>query len=72
MDVDEGGVISPGGIGFDINCGMRLVTTNLTLADVQPRLKDVVDRLFERVPAGVGTHRFLKFCLTSFRHCGAP
>src|SRR5215475_6319616 len=36
MDVDEGGVISPGGIGFDINCGMRLVTTNLTVDDVQP------------------------------------
>src|SRR3982750_1300639 len=55
MDVREGGVISPGGIGFDINCGMRLITTNLTLEDVQPRLKEIVDRLFERVPAGVGT-----------------
>src|SRR5438094_307365 len=41
MDVHEGGVISPGGIGFDINCGMRLVTTNLTLDDVQPRLKEI-------------------------------
>jgi tRNA-splicing ligase RtcB len=38
MDVREGGVIAPGGIGFDINCGMRLITTNLTLEDVQPRL----------------------------------
>src|SRR5262249_49543562 len=56
MDVREGGVISPGGIGFVINCGMRLVTTNLTLEDVRPRLKEIVDRLFERVPAGVGTH----------------
>ena len=36
MDIREGGVISPGGIGFDINCGMRLVITNLTLDDVQP------------------------------------
>ena len=40
MDVREGGVISPGGIGFDINCGMRLITTNLTLEDVQPHLKE--------------------------------
>ena len=48
------GVISPGGIGFDINCGMRLVLTNLTYAEVTPRLHDLVDRLFSRVPCGVG------------------
>lgn len=53
MDPQEG-VISPGGIGFDINCGMRLVTTNLTLKDVQPRIKDLVDGLFYKVPSGVG------------------
>src|SRR4030095_6628555 len=51
MDVHEGGVISPGGIGFDINCGMRLLITNLTLEDVQPHLHQIVDRLYERVPA---------------------
>src|SRR3989338_3419897 len=34
MDINDGGVISPGGIGFDINCGMRLLLTNLTLKDV--------------------------------------
>jgi tRNA-splicing ligase RtcB len=67
MDVQEGGVISPGGIGFDINCGMRLITTNLTLEDVQPRLKEIVDRLFQRVPAGVGTHGFLKLSHNDFR-----
>src|SRR6058998_2683235 len=49
MDVHRGGVISPGGIGFDINCGMRLVTTNLTLDDVRPYLHQIVDRLYERV-----------------------
>jgi tRNA-splicing ligase RtcB len=43
------GVISPGGIGFDINCGMRLVTTNLTYDEVKPHLKELVDRLFARV-----------------------
>ena len=67
MDVHEGGVISPGGIGFDINCGMRLITTNLTLEDVQPRLKEIVDRLFQRVPAGVGTHGFLRLSHSEFR-----
>src|SRR6476646_4461735 len=68
MDVHEGGVISPGGIGFDINCGMRLVTTNLTLDDVKPRLKEIVDLLFERVPAGVGSHGSLKLSRDDFRH----
>src|SRR5256884_7544571 len=67
MDVHEGGVISPGGIGFDINCGMRLLTTNLTLDDVQPRLREIVDCLFQRVPAGVGTHGFLKLSHNEFR-----
>jgi tRNA-splicing ligase RtcB (3'-phosphate/5'-hydroxy nucleic acid ligase) len=67
MDVHEGGVISPGGIGFDINCGMRLITTNLTLEDVQPHLKEIVDRLFQRVPAGVGTHGFLRLSHNEFR-----
>jgi tRNA-splicing ligase RtcB (3'-phosphate/5'-hydroxy nucleic acid ligase) len=68
MDVHEGGVISPGGIGFDINCGMRLVITNLTLSDVQPHLHQIVDRLYERVPAGVGSHGFLKLSRQDFRN----
>src|SRR4029078_13661883 len=67
VDVHEGGVISPGGIGFDINCGMRLITTTLTLQDVQPHLKEIVDRLFQRVPAGVGPHGFLKVSQSEFR-----
>jgi tRNA-splicing ligase RtcB len=54
------GVISPGGIGFDINCGMRLVVTNLTYAEVQPRLQELVDALFKRAPAGVGSTGFLR------------
>jgi len=68
MDVHEDGVISPGGIGFDINCGMRLVITNLTLEDVQPHLRQIVDRLYERVPAGVGSHGFLKLSRQDFRN----
>ncbi len=67
MDVRDGGVISPGGIGFDINCGMRLVITNLTLDEVQPHLHRIVDRLYERVPAGVGSHGFLKLSHREFR-----
>src|SRR6266566_5657293 len=66
MDVREGGVISPGGIGFDINCGMRLVITNLTIDDVKPQLHQIVDRLFQRVPAGVGSHGFLKISRDEF------
>jgi len=49
----------PGGIGFDINCGMRLVVTNLTYAEVKPHIQTLVDRLFQRVPAGVGSTGFV-------------
>ncbi|NQV09187.1 RtcB family protein [Candidatus Woesearchaeota archaeon] len=59
FDLDEG-VISPGGIGFDINCGMRLVTTNLTYKDVKPKLKELIDTFFRTVPAGVGAKGILK------------
>ncbi len=61
------GVISPGGIGFDVNCGMRLVLTNLTYDEVQPHLRRVVDRLYERVPAGVGSTGFVKVTQDTFR-----
>jgi tRNA-splicing ligase RtcB len=54
------GVISPGGIGFDINCGMRLVRTDLTWSEVQPRIRELVDALAARVPAGVGRHGFVR------------
>ncbi len=63
----EHGVISPGGIGFDINCGMRLVLTNLTLNDVRPKIKELVDNLFQRVPAGVGSTGFVKLSSSQFR-----
>lgn len=66
MDVEKG-VISPGGIGFDINCGMRLCTTNLTFKDVQPKLKELVDLLFQRVPAGVGSSGFVRPSPQEFR-----
>ena len=54
-DIEKGGVVSPGGVGFDINCGVRLVRTNLKEADVGPKLKTLVAGLFSHVPAGVGS-----------------
>jgi tRNA-splicing ligase RtcB len=55
----ETGVISPGGIGFDINCGMRLIRTSLTEEEVRPRLRALIDSLFGRVPCGVGARGFV-------------
>jgi len=53
-DPNEGGVVSPGGVGYDINCGVRVLRTNLTEKDVRPRLKELVGALFSRIPCGVG------------------
>src|ERR671922_1652466 len=49
------GVISPGGVGYDINCGVRLIKTSLTVKDVSNRLRDLVNELFRSVPSGVGS-----------------
>ncbi|MGV8076399.1 MAG: RtcB family protein [Methanosarcina sp.] len=54
FDVEEG-VISPGGVGFDINCGVRLIRTNLQKEDVVPHIKELTDELFNNVPSGVGS-----------------
>lgn len=53
FDADRG-VISPGGIGYDINCGVKLVRTNLTVDDVKGDVQHLVDTIFENVPSGVG------------------
>lgn len=53
FDVDEG-IISPGGVGYDVNCGVRLIRTNLTEDDVRPKVEPLVDVLFQAVPSGVG------------------
>ena len=63
----ETGVISPGGIGFDINCGMRLVTTNLTIKKVEPKLKELVNTFFQTVPSGVGAKGFVKINQSQFK-----
>ena len=64
-DPDKG-VISPGGIGFDINCGMRLVLTNLTYEEVKPRLRLLVDTLFKRIPSGVGAKGLARVSRSEF------
>jgi tRNA-splicing ligase RtcB len=66
FDRREGGVISPGGIGFDINCGMKLIRTSLTKGDVLPKIKQLVDELFALVPAGVGAQGSVKLTRSQF------
>lgn len=50
----ETGVVSPGGVGFDINCGVRLIRTNITVDELEPRLTEVMDVLSRTIPKGVG------------------
>ncbi len=54
FDLDEG-VVSPGGIGYDINCGVRLLRTSLTADEVRPRLGELTERLYREIPSGVGS-----------------
>jgi tRNA-splicing ligase RtcB len=59
MDV-ETGVISPGGVGYDINCGVRLIRTNMQKEEILPKLRDLVRNLYSAVPSGVGSSGSLK------------
>lgn len=54
-DPASGGVISPGGVGYDINCGVRLCATNLTAEEVLPKIESLVARFFSNIPCGVGS-----------------
>src|SRR3989304_3994842 len=56
----EDGVISPGGVGFDINCGTRVMRTNLTEEEVRPKLREIVNQVFRDVPAGLGGSGLVK------------
>lgn len=56
----EHGIISPGGVGYDINCGVRLATTQLEKTDIQPRLEDLVTALYHNIPSGLGSTGPLK------------
>ena len=53
-DPEDDGVISPGGVGYDINCGVRLVRTNLDVRDVQGKMKNLISAIFAKIPCGVG------------------
>ena len=60
-DPEQGGVISPGGVGYDLNCGLRLLRTGLTEQEVQPLLKGLVAQLFRDIPCGVGAGGEIQF-----------
>ncbi len=54
-DIEAGGVISPGGVGYDINCGVRMLKTNLNIGDVKGRISQIANKLFQDIPSGVGS-----------------
>jgi tRNA-splicing ligase RtcB len=66
FDLEEG-VISPGGVGYDINCGVRLVTTALTQDEVQPSIRPLIEALYRDIPTGVGAHGALKLSRSEVR-----
>ncbi len=66
FDPDEG-IVSPGGVGYDINCGVRLLRTDFTAAEVSPRRKELLAGIFGAVPAGVGKGGVTKLDRTALR-----
>jgi len=66
-DPADGGVVSPGGVGYDINCGVRLMRSDLAREDVAPRIGDLVDAVFRTVPCGVGTGGPRKYSASELR-----
>src|SRR3982074_236365 len=66
-DPAEGGVISPGGVGYDINCGVRLLRSNLFYREVKMHLEPLVESLFKAVPTGVGRTGKYKFSTKELR-----
>lgn len=66
---DPQSVISPGGVGFDINCGVRLIRTNLTEKDVQPVKEQLAQALFDHIPVGVGSKGIIPMNANDFEVC---
>jgi tRNA-splicing ligase RtcB len=66
-DPQKGGVISPGGVGYDINCGVRLIRTNIALKDARENIGKLVNTLFDTVPCGVGKGGIIKFNKSDLR-----
>ena len=60
-DPEDDGVISPGGVGYDINCGVRLMRTDLSWTEMKPHIRQLVDQLFRDIPTGVGQSGLYKF-----------
>src|SRR5437868_1662521 len=60
-DPNEGGVISPGGVGYDINCGVRLLRSDLNWEEVKPHIRRLVEQLYRDIPTGVGQSGQYKF-----------
>ncbi len=56
----EDGVISPGGVGFDINCGVRLIRTNLRYQDIKNKISPIIEALYKKIPSGVGSEGSIK------------
>lgn len=59
-DPDAGGIVSPGGVGFDINCGVRLLTSSLSADEVRPKIRELVNQLFRDIPSGTGQKGFIR------------
>ncbi len=66
-DPERGGVISPGGVGYDINCGVRLIRTNIKQKRAEKRISRLIDNLFENVPCGVGQGGRVRFNKSELR-----
>ena len=56
----EDGVISPGGVGFDINCGVRLIRSNIKFEDIKDKLPEIIEALYKKIPSGVGSEGIIK------------
>ncbi|MFH1768553.1 MAG: RtcB family protein [Candidatus Omnitrophota bacterium] len=67
-DPEKGGVISPGGVGFDINCGVRLIKTNLSLPDIKNKQSQIISALYQDIPSGVGTKGDIKLSYNEEKH----
>ena len=61
------GVVSPGGVGYDINCGTRVVRSNLTTRDLRPKIRELVQALFQNIPSGVGSKGALRLSTPELR-----
>ncbi len=67
FDFDDG-IISPGGVGYDINCGVRLIRTNFNEKDIRPKIREIIDTIFDNVPSGVGREGKLKLSRDKFEN----